>query len=67
MVYNIDEVKRELAELLSEHEDLNDSIDDIELSNSFSEFTLRRLKKRKLVIKDKIEKLKSLIYPDIIA
>ncbi|RTK92122.1 MAG: DUF465 domain-containing protein [Rickettsiales bacterium] len=58
---------QELVELELEHNDLNEIIDDPVSHNKFSKFTLQRLKKRKLHLKDKIRILKSELYPDIIA
>ncbi|MBN8511869.1 MAG: DUF465 domain-containing protein [Rickettsiales bacterium] len=56
-----------LHELESEHQELNQIIDDPELSTKFSEFTIQQLKKRKLLLKDKIKVLKLRLQPDIIA
>ncbi|WP_322777679.1 DUF465 domain-containing protein [Candidatus Megaera venefica] len=50
-----------------EHRDLNEIIDDPSSINKFSEFTIQKLKKRKLFLKDKIKLLQSMLYPDIIA
>jgi hypothetical protein len=58
---------REISELEQEHNDLNNLIDDAESSKNFSEFTFQKLKKRKLFLKDKINYLKNMLYPDIIA
>ncbi len=56
-----------LALLEEEHQELNNILDDqIELS-MFDEITIQRLKKRKLLLKDKIKKIRSILYPDIIA
>jgi hypothetical protein len=57
----------ELKELKQEHNDLNDIIDDTDCKVKFSQFTLQRLKKRKLLIKDKIKLLEDLLHPDSIA
>ena len=56
-----------IAELENEHRDLNDIIDNPEQRKNFSEFTLQRLKKRKLHVKDRLLHLKSCFHPDIIA
>lgn len=58
---------KELRELEQEHQDLNILIDDQDSAKQFSEFTLQKLKKRKLLIKDKIDFIKRELYPDIIA
>lgn len=57
----------ELKELEQEHNDLNDIIDAPDCQEKFSQFTLQKLKKRKLFIKDKIKIVKNLLHPDIIA
>ena len=45
----------ELKELEQEHGDLNEIIDAPDCQEKFSQFTLQKLKKRKLLIKDKIK------------
>lgn len=57
----------ELKELEQEHQDLNEIIDDPGSHSKFSQFTLQKLKKRKLFIKDKIKLIKTYLHPDIIA
>lgn len=61
------ELKKQLDELEIEHSELNDLIDNPVAAQEFSQFMLQRLKKRKLLIKDKIEKIRSLLFPDLIA
>lgn len=63
----IEMAKKKLRELEQEHQELNEAIDNPDVSYNLPEFTLQRLKKRKLTIKDEIEKLKSFTYPNIIA
>jgi len=67
MAEHYNELLSELRELEQEHSDLNKLLDDHYSKDQFSEFTIQKLKKRKLFLKDKIEKLKDLLYPDIIA
>ncbi|GAB4169699.1 MAG: hypothetical protein Tsb006_7630 [Rickettsiaceae bacterium] len=67
MISQTVQLRKELEELEQEHNDLNEIIDDPYSHDKFSEFTLQRLKKRKLLLKDRIRILKSLLYPDIIA
>ncbi len=67
MQNDISRMRLILHELESEHQELNQIIDDPESSTKFSEFTIQRLKKRKLLLKDKIKVLKSKLQPDIIA
>ncbi len=67
MNYTQDQKQRELQYLEQEHNDLNEVIDDPSSISKFSEFSLQKLKKRKLFLKDKIRLLRSMLYPDIIA
>lgn len=55
----------ELKSFEKEHSELDEFID--ENPNSTDEISLQRFKKRRLVVKDKIKYIKSLIYPDIYA
>jgi hypothetical protein len=50
-----------------EHSDLNDVIDRLVEDPAQDQLQLRRLKKRKLLLKDQIELLKNRLIPDIIA
>ncbi len=60
-------LKRRLATLRSEHRDLDDVIDRISGGNAFDQLQIRRLKKRKLMLKDEIARIESKLVPDIIA
>lgn len=62
-----EQLEIELKELEQEHRDLNEIIDDPDCQTKFSQFTLQKLKKRKLWVKDKIKIIKNLLHPDIIA
>lgn len=62
-----DLVKQKLAYLLSEHRDLDDVITRITERGPFDQLQIRRLKKRKLLLKDQILQLESQLLPDIIA
>jgi len=53
--------------LRSEHRDLDEAIRSIEASVLPDQLTLRRLKKQKLALKDRIVKLEDMLIPDIIA
>lgn len=55
----------ELKSALDEHEELNVIIDNI--PDGIDEVTLQRIKKRRLLLKDKISDLKALLHPEIIA
>ena len=56
-----------LAVLRREHRDLDAAIHALELTGRPDQLTLRRLKKRKLALKDQIARLEDMLIPDIIA
>ena len=60
-------IKKQINELLDQHSELDDAIERINEKIPFDQIKLQRLKKRKLALKDEINKLKSHILPDIIA
>jgi len=64
---NQETISNRLAELESEHRDLDDVIDQIINGSSFDQIQVQRLKKRKLVLKDKILRLRSMLIPNSIA
>jgi hypothetical protein len=61
------EIVMRLHELELEHHDLDDIIDRLAADPAQDQLQLRRLKKRKLVLKDQIRKLRGQLIPDIIA
>lgn len=61
------EIEARIAELEVEHRDLNDVIDRLALVPVQDQLQLRRLKKRKLLLKDTIARLRDRLIPDIIA
>lgn len=63
----IAELEAMLQVRLEEHRDLDASILALENSNGFDQLRVQRLKKRKLMLKDQISRLESLLTPDIIA
>lgn len=56
---------RRLAELRQEHRDLDAAIDRLGRDPTADHLQLRRLKKRKLMIKDCMTRLQSLLIPDL--
>jgi hypothetical protein len=62
---DIEDIKRRLIELQIEHRDLDAAIDRLSTQSGVDELQLRRLKKRKLQIKDSIVQLEMLLVPDI--
>jgi hypothetical protein len=67
MVQDLEEMKRRLADLKTEHRDLDDVIARLLDKAPFDQLQLQRLKKRKLLLKDEISLLESRLLPDIIA
>lgn len=61
------ELRRRLAQLREEHRDLDDAIGRIAEQDTADLLHLRRLKKRKLALKDLIASLEDQLIPDIIA
>lgn len=61
------ELREELVKLRSEHRLLDDEILALEIAGASDQLTIRRLKKRKLALKDQITKVEDQLLPDIIA
>ena len=59
------QIEARIAALETEHQDLDDVIARLSDHPSQDQLQLRRLKKRKLVLKDSISRLKILLVPDI--
>jgi len=59
------QIAARVAVLETEHQDLDDVIARLAEHPSQDQLQLRRLKKRKLVLKDSISRLKILLVPDI--
>ncbi len=59
--------KAQIEELKIEHRDLDAVIDKLTSTQPVDLFQLQRLKKRKLALKDMINKIESDLVPDIIA
>lgn len=64
---DLEELKRRLAELKTEHRDLDDVIARLIERAPFDQIQLQRLKKRKLALKDQMSRIESQLLPDIIA
>ena len=60
-----EEIKRRIGELNLEHRDLDRAIEAIEQNPLYDELQLKRLKKRKLMLKDQIFMLQRQLVPDI--
>ena len=64
---NVEELRRKLAELTTEHRDLDDVIARMASDPFMDQLQLQRFKKRKLMLKDQIALIESKLVPDIIA
>jgi hypothetical protein len=61
------QIQERLHALEIEHHDLDDVISRLSSDPKQDQLQLQRLKKRKLVLKDQIQKLRARLIPDIIA
>jgi len=57
----------ELAQLRQEHRDLDVAVEALASTSNRDALQLQRLKKKKLMIKDRISVLEDQLFPDIIA
>lgn len=60
----IAEMRRQLAELRMEHRDLDRALDLMQESTYVDQIQVRRMKKRKLLLKDMITYLENALIPD---
>ena len=61
------QLRTQLQNLIHQHRDLDTAIFTLEQSGTGDQLQLRRLKKMKLDIKDKIQAIENMLIPDIIA
>jgi hypothetical protein len=61
----MEQIKQRIIELQVEHRDLDEAIDRLASQPGVDEVKLRRLKKRKLQIKDSIALLQMQLVPDV--
>ncbi|GJM03235.1 MAG: hypothetical protein DHS20C08_17360 [Rhodomicrobium sp.] len=64
---NHEGLRAQLAEKRQEHQDLDQAIDALNALKPNDQLQLRRLKKKKLQLKDEIRALEQQFFPDIIA
>lgn len=64
---DIETIRQRIAEFTQEHRDLDDVIARLSIEPVQDELQLRRLKKRKLQLKDRILQLECQLVPDILA
>lgn len=60
-------LEAELSRLKQEHRDLDAAIEALETSSTGDQLQVQRLKKRKLILKDRISFVEDELTPDIIA
>ncbi len=60
-------LEQRLFEIKQEHRDLDDVIGRLLLTPDVEELQLKRFKKRKLMLKDRISQLENALIPDILA
>lgn len=63
--YDLGDIVQQLAALREEHRDLDDAISAMVEDPAVDQLRLRRLKKRKLKLKDWISTLESKLIPDL--
>jgi hypothetical protein len=61
------EIEARIIELQQEHRDLDGAIDVLVDKGVHDQLQLQRMKKRKLALRDLIERLEAFLVPDIIA
>ena len=66
-VSNTDTIAQKVVELEIEHRDLDDVIKRLEDGIYVDQLQLKRLKRKKLLLKDTIARLKSSLIPDVTA
>ena len=64
---NSEVLRINLEVLRRQHRDLDEAIHAMETSGRSDQLTLRRLKKQKLGLKDRIARIEDILTPDIIA
>jgi len=69
MIGNADRVAlaQRIVEITLEHRDLDMAIARIELDATHDELSVRRMKRRKLLLKDEIARLSRQLDPDVLA
>jgi hypothetical protein len=60
-------LQQRVVELKLEHRDLDAAIERLETDQAHDELQIRRLKRRKLLLKDQIARLEREIDPDVLA
>jgi hypothetical protein len=61
------DLRRQIERLREEHRDLDSAIDALAAAGAADQLQMQRLKKRKLVLRDRLARLDDELTPDIIA
>ena len=64
---NDEGLRARIAELRQEHQDLDDAVDALVTGPRPDQLQMARLKKKKLILRDEIQRLEDQLTPDIIA
>ncbi len=64
---DLEYIRQRVHELKLEHSDLDDAIEQLTSSGNFEELKIKRMKKRKLKLKDELLRLENDLIPDILA
>ena len=62
-----DELRDQLDELRREHKSLDEQLDQLSRAQAVDFLTIAKLKKEKLRLKDTIQRIESMLIPDILA
>lgn len=63
--HEISDIHSKLQELQTEHRDIDNVINHLATTATPDELLIRRLKKRKLLLKDRIAQLEQMLIPDV--
>lgn len=66
-VSDSEELFQTLLELKQEHRDLDSAIAALEPTFATDQLVIKRLKKKKLLIRDRIQEIEDILFPDISA
>lgn len=61
----VEQIRARIAALKIEHHDLDSAIASLQQQPYVDQMQMRRMKKRKLLLKDMIHKLESMLIPDM--
>ena len=64
---DLSNIRKRVDELRLEHRDLDEAIEQLVMMGTFEELKIKRMKKRKLQLRDDIARLENKLIPDILA